>query len=494
MASAKQIQNLDAIFNPQSVAIIGASQDVHKIGHVILRNFLDSGFDGKIYAVNPNHERVMGVRCLPRASDAPEKVDCALIAVPQPLVQPALEDAVKAGARGAVVIAGGYSEVGNIDAEKKLVDYANKHHLALIGPNCMGVLNPSMKVDSVFLPISKMGRPKNGRISFITQSGAVGGCVVDLAARAGMCMSKFVSYGNGSVINETDLIQYLSKDDSTQVLISYLEGVRNGPAFMQAAKAFTSRKPFVVLKAGKTALGAQAAASHTATLAGAYEVYSAAFAQCGIIEARTLEELFDLSKIFMMPKECMENARGHALTARLASGAAHPSAHGHPSSTHLHWPRLAILTNGGGNGVLAADAISDEGLQLSPFSPASQRALASMLPPYTNLRNPLDLIGDADAERYRKALDILMADSTVDALVVIVLFQTAALDSTIIGVLTKAAETKAKPMVVVSTGGEYTEVQRRILDSKGIPTFASPTAAVHALAQYMHYWEYRKQG
>jgi len=336
---------------------------------------------------------------------------------------------------------------------------ALEHDLAIIGPNCMGVLNPSARVDSVFLPIYKMGRPHSGGISFISQSGAVGGCIVDLAARAGVGMSKFVSYGNATVINASHLLRYLAHDDSTQAVVSYMEGVKDGQMFMQAARSLTINKPLVILKAGKSKQGAAAAASHTGSLAGAAEVYSAAFAQVGALEAQTLEELFDFAKIFALPP-----ARGR---------------------------RIGILTNGGGNGVLAADSVEAEGLELAKLSGKSISALRAMLPDYATPRNPLDIVGDADAARYERALQILLNDPDIDVLVVIVLFQTAALDSSVVNVLVKAAQAKTKPIVVVSTGGEYTELHRRILDGYGIPTYPSPSSAMRAVAKFLQYADYR---
>ena len=453
------IKNLDAVFHPKSVAIIGASREPNKIGNVILRNFLEGGYAGHVYAVNPNAAEVLGVPALKRAYDAPGKIDCALVAVPEHLVEDALKDSISAGARGAVVITGGFSEVGNREAEERIKQIALDADLAMIGPNCMGVLNPASRVDSVFLPIYKMGRPHAGSIAFISQSGAVGGCIVDLAAHAGVGMSKFVSYGNATVINEAHLLHYLAHDDSTQAVVSYMEGVKDGPAFMETARALTKNKPLVILKAGKSKQGAAAAASHTGSLAGTAEVYSAAFAQAGALEAETLEELFDFAKIFALPP---------------AAG-----------------PRIGIITNGGGNGVLAVDSTEAEGLQLASFSPVSLSALKSMLPVYTTARNPLDLVGDADAARYEQALQILLKDPNVDVLVVIVLFQTAALDSSVVNVLVKAVQSKQKPIVVVSTGGEYTELHRRILDGYGIPTYPSPSSALRAVSRFLQYAKYR---
>ncbi|MFH1095729.1 MAG: CoA-binding protein [Candidatus Micrarchaeota archaeon] len=456
---SKLVRNLDAVFYPKSVAIIGASREPYKIGHVILRNFLEGGYGGKVYAVNPHTPDVLGVKTLKRASDAPGKIDCALVAVPAPFVEHALEDSVSAGARAAVVITGGFCEVGNKEGEEKIRKLAIEHDLALIGPNCMGVLNPSARVDSVFLPIYKMGRPHAGGISFISQSGAVGGCIVDLAARAGVGMSKFVSYGNATVINESHLLRYLAQDGQTQSVVSYLEGVKDGPQFMESARALTRNKPLVVLKAGKSRQGAAAAASHTGSLAGSAEVYSAAFAQVGALEAQTLEELFDFAKIFALPP-----ARGS---------------------------RIGILTNGGGNGVLAADSVEAEGLELAKLSDESVSALRAMLPDYATPRNPLDIVGDADAARYDRALGIMLKDPGIDIVVVIVLFQTAALDSSVVNVLVKAAQQKGKPIVVVSTGGEYTELHRRILDGYGIPTYPSPSSAMRAVSRFLQYENYR---
>ncbi|VVB57063.1 Acetate--CoA ligase [ADP-forming] II subunit alpha [uncultured archaeon] len=453
------VRNLDAVFKPSSVAVIGASHEPTKIGHVILRNFLEGGYGGKVYAVNPHTPDVLGVKTLKRASDAPGKIDCALVAVPEKYVQDALEDSIHAGARAAVVITGGFSEVGNKSGEERIRKLAIEHDLALIGPNCMGVLNPSARVDSVFLPIYKMGRPHAGGISFISQSGAVGGCIVDLAARAGVGMSKFVSYGNATVINESHLLSYLAADPSTQAVVSYMEGVKDGPHFMESARLLTKNKPLVVLKAGKSKQGAAAAASHTGSLAGSAEVYSAAFAQAGAVEAQTLEELFDFAKIFALPP---------------AAGA-----------------RVGILTNGGGNGVLAVDSTEAEGLKLAEFSPATLSALKSMLPAYATAHNPMDIIGDADSARYEQALSVMMKDPNIDVLVVIVLFQTAALDSSVVNVLVKAAQQKTKPVVVVSTGGEYTELHRRILDGYGIPTYPSPSSALRAVSRFLQYQNYR---
>lgn len=259
------------------------------------------------------------------------------------------------------------------------------------------------------------------------------------------------------MIDESDLLQYLAGDEETKIIVLYLEGVKDGKKFLRTASEITPQKPIIALKAGVSSAGNAAVASHTGTLAGSAAAYKAAFAQGGIIEAHTLDDLFDLPKIFMLPR--------------------------------TNGKRIAVLTNGGGNGVLAADAIEYHGLSLAPFSQQTISALKSFLPSYANAKNPLDIIGDADAARYEKSLQLLLADKNIDAILVILLFQTPALDSSVTGIIAKAAQASQKPIVCVSTGGEYTEAQRRILDSMGVPTYSSPSSAVRALSKFIEYCE-----
>ncbi len=455
MKLRKQVKNLDSVFSPKSIAVIGAAREPNKIGHVILRNFIEGGFAGEVYPVNPNASEILGMETFASVSKIGGDIGSAVICIPAKFVPQAMQDCADAGVKGAVIISGGFSEVGEKELEMKVKKIADESDIALIGPNCMGVLNPSARVDSIFLPIYKLGRPHVGPISFISQSGAVGGCIVDLAARAGLGMSVFVSYGNATSINETDLLNYLSMHAPTKTIVSYLEGVRDGRAFRDALCSVAKDKPVVVLKAGKSKSGEAAAKSHTGSLAGSADVYSAVFRQCHATEAQTLDELFDFAKIFDQPK---------------AVGT-----------------RVAVVTNGGGNGVLAADAVEEEGLSLAEFSSETNKALSEFLPQTSRVHNPLDLIGDADSARYERALNAVAKDPNVDALVVIVLFQTAALDSSVVNVIVRLAQTQKKPVVVVSTGGEYTEMHRRILDSYGVPTYPSPSSAVRSLRMLVEY-------
>lgn len=450
-----KVRNLAKVFNPSSIAVIGASREPNKIGHVIVKNFVDGGFSGKIYPINPNAEAILGLRSYRSVLDIKGNVDSAVIAVPAAAVPSVLEECGKKGIGGVVLITGGFSEVGKREEEGRIAAIANRYGIALIGPNCMGVLTPSSRVDSVFLPIYKLGRPRVGNISFISQSGAVGGCIVDLAARAGIGMSKFVSYGNAAVVDECDLLEYLAADKETEIIVVYLEGVRDGRRFLDVARRITKQKPIVVLKAGKSEAGAEAAKSHTGSLAGSAEAYQAAFRQAGVIEAETLEQLFDFAKIFDQP---------------LPKG-----------------KRIGIITNGGGMGVLATDALDEHKLSLAQLSDETKKALRLSLPPYANVRNPLDIIGDADSHRYELALNAFLKDDSVDLIFVIILFQTAAIDSGVVNIAIRASDLRKKPIIAVCTGGEYTDMHKRIMESYGVPTYPSPTSAMRAISRFIFY-------
>jgi acetyl coenzyme A synthetase (ADP forming)-like protein len=456
------MRDLKPIFEPKSVAVIGASREPTKIGHVIVKNFIEGGFAGHVYPINPEADEILGLKAYPSVLDVKSKIDSAIVSVHAELVPSVLEQCGEKGITGVVVISGGFSEVGNHKLEKQLVDVANKYNINVIGPNCLGVLNPAARNDSIFLPLYKMGRPKVGDISFISQSGAVGGCIVDLAARSGIGLGKFVSYGNASVVDEVDLLEYLAHDDQTRVIAAYVEGMRRGREFMLAAKKITRDKPVIVLKAGKGKAAQAAALSHTGSLAGSAEVYSAAFKQAHIIEAQGIEDLFNFSKMLNYP---------------ICSG-----------------DRIAIITNGGGTGVLTVDEVERYGLQMAKFSDDTIAQLRKLLPSYANAQNPLDIIGDADSVRYEQAMDIVMRDQNVDLLAVIVLFQTAGIDSRVANVIIKAKQTGRKPIAVISTGGEYTEFHRRIMDSYGVPTYGAPEDAIRSVARFVQYcgWKGRQ--
>jgi acetyl coenzyme A synthetase (ADP forming)-like protein len=451
----RDVKNLGHIFEPDSIAVIGASPTTGKLGHVILKNILDASFQGKIYPVNPKYKEVLGLRCYPDVRSIPGKVDLAVFAIPAEVIPGVMEQCGRKGVKGAIVLSAGFGEIGRKDLDEKLSKIVKKYGIALVGPNCLGALDPSRRLDTLFFPFYKLGRPRIGDISFVTQSGAVGSCIVDMAAHFGIGFAKFVSYGNGLTIDEADFIEYFGSDPHTKQIILYLEGTRDGKKLFEVLKRVGKKKPIIILKAGKVGGASQAALSHTGNIAGNYTAYQAAFRQAKVIEVNTLAELFHVVNAFSQP---------------LPKG-----------------NRVAVLTDGGGLGVLSADAIEAEGLSLAELSPATVEAIKDVLPPYGNVGNPIDLIADSGPGEYKKALDALLADKNVDSIIVIVLFQAPALDSSILDIVVSASEQGKKPIFAVAVGGDYTNESRKVWDRYGIPSYDSPDFAVRALKKFTDY-------
>lgn len=449
--------SLDKFFNAQSIAIVGVSRDSNKVGHVIFRNFLDGGYTGKIFIVNPNVENILNHHSYPSVLDIQDEVEVAIVAVPAELVPKVLEECGKKKIKHIIIVSAGFKEVGNDALEKKLENVIKKHKLRVIGPNALGVFDAYSKIDSLFLPRYRMSRPNEGSISFVCQSGAVGSSVVDLATSQGYGFARFISYGNAVDVDESDLIEYLGNDEKTKVICLYIEGVKNGKKFLQVCKKVSRKKPIIAIKGGVTEAGAKATLSHTGALAGSAEVYFGIFKQANIIHAESLENMFEYAKIL-------------------------------EKSIKPKGDRLQIITNGGGYGILAIDAASKDSVKLAEFSKETRKELRSKLPPLINVQNPLDLVGDATTERYRICIDACMRDKNIDILLVIVLVQTPLIATDIVDVLVKANTLKKKPMVVVSAGGEYTETMRSKLEANGIPTYTYPEDGVKSISQLIRYY------
>jgi len=457
--------DLRPMMNPKSVAVIGASRDPNKVGHIILQNYIDNGFSGELYPVNKNvasGEKIIGLTAYRSVLEIKKSIDLAVIAVPAPIVPSVLEECGKAKVKTAVVISGGFAEVGNVELQDKIVEIAKKYNIAMLGPNCLGIMDPLSKVDTLFLPTYKLSRPRVGGVSFVTQSGAVGSTILDLIAKEGFGLSKFISYGNAAYVDEVDLLEYLLHDKQTKVIVMYIEGVKRGKELIKIAKKVTKVKPVIVLKSGITEEGAKAAHSHTASLAGNNEAYDALFKQFGFIKAKDLSELLDFAKIF--------------------------------SSEDLpRGDRVAIITNGGGTGVLATDAIYLNGLRLAEFSEEAKKELRKVMPDIVNIRNPLDLAGDADEKRYSDALSILSKDPNIDMFIIIALFQTPGADSPVAEKLIYFKKNIEKPIIVVTTGSDFTQTHKIMMESSGLPVYDSPMAAASALAELYKYWKYKNK-
>ena len=453
------------MMNPKSVAVIGASRDPNKVGHIILQNYIDNGFSGELYPVHENiapGEKIIGLTAYRSVLEIKKSIDLAVIAVPAPVVPSVLEECGKAKVKTAVVISGGFAEVGNVELQDKIVEIAKKYNIAMLGPNCLGIMDPLSKVDTLFLPTYKLSRPRVGGVSFVTQSGAVGSTILDLIAKEGFGLSKFISYGNAAYVDEVDLLEYLLHDKQTEVIVMYIEGVKRGKELIEIAKRVTKVKPVIVIKAGVTDEGAKAAHSHTASLAGNNEAYDALFKQFGFIKAKDLSELLNFAKIFS--------------SENLPKG-----------------DRVAIVTNGGGTGVLATDAVYLNGLRLAEFSEETKKELRKVMPDIVNIRNPLDLAGDADEKRYSDALSIISKDPNIDMFIVIALFQTPGADSSVAEKLIYFKKNIEKPMIVVTTGSDFTQTHKIMMESSGLPVYDSPMAAASALAELYKYWKYKNK-
>ncbi|MEM3781428.1 MAG: CoA-binding protein [Candidatus Micrarchaeaceae archaeon] len=455
---------IKSMMNPRSVAIVGASRDPSKVGRVILQNYINTGYYGKIYPVNKNAtEDILGYKTYKSVSSIKKPIDLAVIAVPAQAVPEVLEDCGKSHVKSAIVISGGFAEVGNTDLQDKLIGVSKKYGMPVLGPNCLGVLDMHSRINTLFLPTYKMSNPEIGGVSFVSQSGAVGSTVLDVITGEGFGLSKFVSYGNAAVIDETDMLYYLLHDKETKVVMLYLEGIKRGSEFRKVASAITKEKPVVVLKAGRTNAGVAAAHSHTASLAGNYAVHEALFRQCGFTVAEDLSDLITYAKIFNTETEPNGN-------------------------------RVSVITNGGGTGVLTADAIADSGvLALASYSEATKEKLRKAMPSIVNIAQPLDLAGDADAKRYSDALSIVGSDAGVDMIIAIVLFQTPGADSSVAAEVIKQKNSIGKPLVVISPGSAYTQMHKIMMEAAGVPVYDSPASAVKALTALLNYSKYKKK-
>ena len=454
---------LEKFFSPSSVVIIGASHTKGKIGYAIAENFVRESFKGSVYAVNPDTTPILGLPTYKSVLDIPDKIDLAVIVVPAVFVAKVLKDCVKKKIPSVVIISGGFSETGEKGRklEEELKKIVENSKTKVIGPNCVGVYDSTTKVDTLFLAVDRLKRPKQGNIAFVSQSGAVGSSILDWFSVEGVGISKFISYGNAIDVNESQLLKFLAEDDGTRVIAVYLEGIKSdGKEFMKIAKEVAKKKPIVVLKAGKTAKGEKAVVSHTGSLAGSERIFAAVFKQTGIVEAQNWEELADFAKAFSMQP--------------LPKG-----------------DRLAIVTDGGGFGVLAADEAERQNLELPEPSSSLIKNLKGKLPPYVSLHNPLDITGDATTERYRIVLEEILKKE-FDGVIVIALMQVPTLDNKIIDTIISMKRFE-KPVLCCMIGSEFTQRAEKMLENNGIPVYQTPERSVRTFSSLVYYAKKKKE-
>jgi acetyl coenzyme A synthetase (ADP forming)-like protein len=450
---------LDSLFNPSSIAVIGASSVEGKVGNALLSNLIDGGYDGKIVPVNPKSKEIMGIKCYGSLSEYHEKVDMSVIAVPVKFVKPAVAESISSGAGAVTIITAGFKEVDKEGArlEREIAELCRSKGVRLLGPNVLGVMNTHHKMNATFAH----NMPEKGGISVISQSGAVCAAILDWAVSSKLGMSKLISIGNKADINEIDMLEWLSEDERTSVIVGYLESIVDGKKFIQTAEKATSKKPVIILKVGTTAAGVKAASSHTGSLAGTDVAYGAAFRRSGVIRADSFEQLFDFAKALDM----QPLPRGHS---------------------------VAIVTNAGGPGIICADAVENAGMSVAQLDHQSATALKKKLPEAASIGNPIDVLGDADPDRYHVAIKTALESDAVDAVITILTPQT----------MTKAFDTAktitelshaSKPILACFMGGRDVLPGRAELVSKRLPDYTSPERVALSLKAMYEYSLWRER-
>ncbi|HEY9699698.1 MAG TPA: bifunctional acetate--CoA ligase family protein/GNAT family N-acetyltransferase [Trichocoleus sp.] len=452
-------QPLDAIFAPKTVAVIGASERAGSVGRTLLWNLIANPFGGTVFPVNPNRSSILGIKAYPTIADVPETVDLALIATPAPTVPQVIRDCVAAGVRGAIIISAGFREIGasGIALEQQILEAA-QGKMRIIGPNCLGVMSPRTGLNATFA--STMARP--GSVGFISQSGALCTSILDWSLRENVGFSAFVSIGAMLDVNWGDLIDYLGDDPYTQSIVIYMESIGDARSFLSAAREVALTKPIIVIKAGRTEAAAQAAASHTGALAGSDGVLDAAFRRCGVLRVDTINDLFNMAEV--LSKQPRPQGR-----------------------------KLTIVTNAGGPGVLATDALIRGGGELAELSEETKQALDAFLPSHWSHHNPIDILGDAEPERYAKAVELAAKDPNSDGLLVILTPQAMSDPTQTAEQLKGYANLKNKPFLASWMGGTEVAAGEEILNRAGIFTFPFPDTAVQVF-NYMGRYSYNIRG
>jgi acetyl coenzyme A synthetase (ADP forming)-like protein len=457
---------LDAVLKPRSIAVVGASRRAASIGYQILDNLLRSGFQGPVYPVNPRAGVVHSLKAYPTVAAICDPVDLAVIVVPKEAVVAAVEECGGAGVKAVVVISAGFAEVGGegLARERALVEVVRRHGMRMVGPNCLGVLNtaPDVAMNATF----GSAVPPHGPVAILSQSGAIGLSILDLAGELGIGVSQFVSIGNKPDVSGNDLLEYWENDPSVGVVLMYLESFGNPSKFFRLARRMGRRKPICVVKAGRTAAGALAASSHTAALSGADLAVDVLLRQCGVHRAETVEELFDYAMAF-------------------------------PRLPELRGPRVAIVSNAGGPAIILADACESSGLKVVELAPETQRAIRERVPDEAAVRNPVDLVASATAETYHDVLAIVLRDPHIDAVIASFIPPLGIHAKDVAdAIVAAAAGSPGTPVVAVLMGRASVSAGMRTLTEAGIPGYMFPESAARALAALNRHrvWRERPEG
>jgi acetyltransferase len=453
--------SLEKFFNPKSVAIVGASRQKGKVGYEILSNMIEAGFKGKIFPVNPNADEIDGVKCFPDLQSIGQIPDLVIIVVPANAVPAVMQQCANAGIQSVVIITAGFREVGKEGKglEEQVIQIARQAGIRVIGPNCLGVIVPANNLNASF----GGDLPAAGAIGYLSQSGALLAAILDMANANSIGFSKLVSIGNKADVDELDIIKAFSSDSDTRVIAGYLESITDGNVFVSQAERISHDKPILLMKSGGTEAGAKAASSHTGSLAGGEVAYESAFERAGVIRCESIKQQFDYA-------QCFANQP-------LPAG-----------------PHVAVITNAGGPGIMAADAIERQGLTFAKLSDKTTKKLAAVLPPAANLYNPVDILGDALADRYEFALEIILDDSNVDTVLVLLTPQAMTDATATAEAVVKIAHQKpTKPILACFLGANKVKEGVRILREGKIPQYDSPESAVATIKVMADYVRWRSR-
>jgi acyl-CoA synthetase (NDP forming) len=478
----EETRTLRAFFNPRSAAIIGATKKIDKAGNVIFKNFAYNKtrgvFKGDIYPVNPNEESILGFKCYPSITEIPGELDLIVIVVPAKVVPTIMDEAVTKKVKAAIIITSGFREIGNIELENQLVATAAKAGIRILGPNCLGVYYQKTGVDTLFLPETKVlttgdevvatPRPLVGDIAIVTQSGAFGVAALDFLAGRQIGISKFVSFGNKSDVTESEMMNYLLYDRETKVILLYVEDIKYGRKFLKIAKNVSAKKPIVALKAGRSAAGARAAASHTGAIAGSDKIYDAAFEQTGVIRACDMEEFFDMGKVLAMQPPALGK-------------------------------NIGILTDAGGPGIMAVDECARNGLSVEKFSEETMQKFQKLkdqgvLPKFAATANPVDLTGSVTDDMFEAASDLMFQAPEVHGIILLGLHHLPGLREKYIDNVAEVSHRYSKPIVMCDIGETEMALYTRFrFDKLGIPAYPSPEDAARAMNALVRYGVYLKK-
>ncbi|MCK5332327.1 acetate--CoA ligase family protein [Candidatus Parcubacteria bacterium] len=447
---------LDNFFNPKSIAVIGASSNKKKLGYGMLRNILDQGYRGKVYAVNLKYSKVQGMKAYSSVLDIKQKIDLAVIVIPAKAVNFVLTECGEIGIKNIIIISAGFKEIGKegIALENEMKEIAKKYEMNILGPNCLGILDSTSNLNASFAE----GMVQKGSIGFISQSGAICTGMLDWANLNNVGFSRFVSMGNKAMISEIEMLEFFKTDQKTKVVLAYLESIDQGKEFMKVAAELAKIKPLYIIKPGTSKASCEAMKSHTGALANKEEAVKVAFFQAGIVRLNNLEELFNIAKLF----------------SRFDS---------------LANDKIAVITNAGGPGVISTDEVEKNGLKMASFQKETVDVLKKGLPSTANVHNPVDVIGDAKADRYEIALEALLADKNVGGVIAILTPQKTTEIKKTANVLVKFSKKSAKPVLVSFVGGVSIEDEVKVLNKSSLAFYDYPSQAAFTLGKF---WQYKK--